>query len=84
MNNYLADNLMEHFAAVEGTPDETVSESIIESSNIQDVTVGLIELMLKKVNKRNASILSEFLVWISVEAAEDLCIPMHVIITSML
>ena len=56
----------------------------LEYSPIEPVSIGEVKIMLKKLDTTKATSTEDFPTWVSVECAEDLCIPVHHIVNCML
>lgn len=79
-------NLNEYFTSVGGNRLENnpVVYDLPDDSTLQMPSVGHVKQKMKKLNAKKATNSNDFPTWISVQGAEDLCIPLHDILCCML
>ena len=68
----------------ENSPNGNSDVPHLENSPIEPISIGEVKILLKKLDTTKATSTEDYPTWVSVECAEDLCIPVHHIVNCML
>ena len=84
----LCNQLNDYFASVGGEPVDaplgTRSGNNTQCQSLESVSIGYVKLLLKRIDVTKATSTEDYPSWISKEGCEDLCIPIHDIVNSIL
>ena len=84
-NTQLAEQLNAYYVQVGGEPvSSTSSTTNNNNSKLQPISIGEVKYMLSRLDPTKATSSDDFPTWVSKEGREDLCIPIHDIINTML